>query len=346
MIQAVAWKQDYLELLDQTLLPETVRYLEVRRVEEAFEAIQKLRVRGAPAIGITAAYGLYLGMRAAPTRSRDEFLALLKDRIKYLASARPTAVNLFWAMEELRTRLQKLTDTDIETLRQRLLDFAIELHQDDRQRCEAMAKHGQHVVPQNARILTHCNTGALATGGIGTAFGVIYEAHRCGKNIHVYADETRPVLQGARLTMWELAAAKIPSQLICDSMAATLMRQKQVHLIIVGADRIAADGSVANKIGTYSLAVAAKYHGVPFYVAAPLSTFDLSIANGGEIPIEVRNEDEIRRVFGKSLITLPDAACWNPAFDVTPPELITGIITERGIIKPQDGESIRSIASA
>jgi methylthioribose-1-phosphate isomerase len=343
MIHAVAWKNDCLELLDQTLLPETTRYLEVRRIEEAFEAIQKLRVRGAPAIGITAAYGLYLGMRANPARSRDDFLQKLKEKIDYLAAARPTAVNLFWAMEELRAKLEQQPDTDPEMLKQRLLDFAIALHDDDRQRCEAMARHGQHVVPQNAHIVTHCNTGALATGGIGTAFGVIYEAHRSGKNVHVYADETRPVLQGARLTMFELAAANIPSQLICDSMAATLMRRKQVHLVIVGADRIAADGSVANKIGTYSLAVAAKYHGVPFYVAAPLSTFDLAISRGSEIPIEIRDQDEIRRVFNKSLITLPEAQCWNPAFDVTPPELITGIITERGIVRPPYLENIRSI---
>ncbi|MBM3836886.1 MAG: S-methyl-5-thioribose-1-phosphate isomerase [Verrucomicrobia bacterium] len=345
-MRAVAWKKDFLELLDQTLLPETTRYLETRHIEEAFEAIQKLRVRGAPAIGITAAYGLYLGMRAAPSRSRTEFFQTLKEKIDYLAAARPTAVNLFWAMEEIRSKLEKLTDTNPDLLTQRLLDFAIELHDDDRQRCEAMARHGQQAVPQNARIVTHCNTGALATGGIGTAFGVIYQAHRSGKNIHVYADETRPVLQGARLTMFELAAANIPSQLICDSMAATLMRQKQVHLVILGGDRIAADGSVANKIGTYALAVAAKYHDVPFYVAAPLSTFDLAIASGSEIPIEVRNEDEIRRVFNKSLITLPDAQCWNPAFDVTPPELITGIITERGIIRPPYVENIRSTFAA
>ncbi|MBI2948171.1 MAG: S-methyl-5-thioribose-1-phosphate isomerase, partial [Verrucomicrobia bacterium] len=244
-----------------------------------------------------------------------------------------------------RSQLEKLPDTDTGILQQRLLEFAIALHEDDRQRCEAMARHGQQVVPQNARIVTHCNTGALATGGIGTAFGVIYEAHRSGKNIHVYAGETRPVLQGARLTKFELAEANIPSQLICDSMAATLMRQKQVHLIIVGADRIAADGSVANKIGTYSLAVAAKFHGVPFYVAAPLSTFDLAISKGSEIPIEVRNEDEIRRVFNKSLITLPEAQCWNPAFDVTPPELITGLITERGIIKPPYLPNIKLMVS-
>ncbi|MBI4660998.1 MAG: S-methyl-5-thioribose-1-phosphate isomerase [Verrucomicrobia bacterium] len=342
MIQAVAWKNDYLELLDQTLLPETTGYLEIRRIEEAFEAVQNLRVRGAPAIGITAAYGLYLGLRDWTGASRDQFFQAMEEKIRYLASARPTAVNLRWALEELRRNVQNSAETDIPALKERLLRLAVDLHEDDRRRCELMAQHGQAVVPENARIVTHCNTGALATGGIGTAFGVIYHAHRSGKKVQVFADETRPVLQGARLTMWELAAARIPSQLICDSMAASLMKQKQVDLVIVGADRIAADGSTANKIGTYPLAIAAKFHGVPFYVAAPLSTFDLSISSGQDIPIEMRNESEIRRVFNKSLITVPEAKCWNPAFDVTPPELITAIITERGIIKPPYGETIKA----
>jgi len=314
----------------------------LHQVEEVFEAIQKLRVRGAPLIGITAAYGLYLGLRESPVQSREEFFHALGQKINYLASARPTAVNLSWALQELRRKLLALDETDPEALKRHLLAFAAELHEDDRQRCQRMAEHGQEVVPQTARIITHCNTGALATGGIGTAFGVIYHAHASGKKVEVFADETRPVLQGARLTMWELAAARIPGQLICDGMAAALMRQKHVDLVIVGADRIAADGSAANKIGTYQLAIAAKYHGVPFYVAAPLSTFDPAIAQGADIPIEIRNEDEIRRVFNQCLITLPDAQCWNPAFDVTPPELIAGLITERGIIRPPYLDNIKA----
>lgn len=346
MIQAVLWKKDHLALLDQTLLPETTQYLEIRGIEEAFEAIQKLRVRGAPAIGITAAYGLFLGMRGVAASSREEFFRVLDDKIRYLASARPTAVNLFWALQELRRKTEEFPVREVAKLKNCLLELAITLHEDDRQRCQLMAEHGQKLVPQNARIITHCNTGALATGGIGTAFGVIFQAHVAGKNVHVFADETRPVLQGARLTMWELAAAQIPSQLICDGMAASLMRQQKIDLVIVGADRIAADGSVANKIGTYSLAIVAKHHAVPFYVAAPLSTFDLNIASGSDIPIEVRDENEIRRVFGKALITLPDAKCWNPAFDVTSPELITGIVTERGIIKPPYGPNIRTIVGS
>jgi len=314
-------------------------------MEEAFEAIQKLRVRGAPLLGITAAYGLYLGMRGLTFGSPKEFFQTLDEKIAYLASARPTAVNLSWALQAVRAKLQGQPNAESETLKRQLLDLAIALQEDDRRRCEGIAEQGQLVVPHGARILTHCNTGALATGGIGTALGVIYRAHLLGKNVKVFADETRPILQGARLTMWELARAGIPAQLICDSMAAALMQQGQVELVLVGADRIAADGSTANKIGTYGLAIAAHYHRLPFYVAAPISTFDLTVRKGKEIPIELRGEEEVRRVFNQTLITLPEARCWNPAFDVTPPELISGIITERGIIRPPYEQNIKAAAS-
>mgnify|MGYP002630465193 FL=1 len=343
MIEAFSWKHDHLELLDQTLLPNQTIRLRIETIEQMFEAIQILRVRGAPAIGITAAYGLYLGMRSAPFASREEFFTLLDRKIAYLASARPTAVNLFWAMAEVRRRLNSLPEAAPGALQSGLLELAVELHADDRQRCSAMARHGGALIPDNARILTHCNTGVLATGGMGTALGVIHQAHLDGKKVHVFADETRPLLQGARLTMWELANASIPGQLICDGASAALMRQGKVDLVIVGADRIAADGSAANKIGTYHAAIAARYHKLPFYVAAPLSTFDMALASGNEIPIEERNPDEIRNVFGKAMITLPDAACWNPAFDVTPPELITAIITERGVLTPPFTETIRAM---
>lgn len=343
MIEAFTWKQDHLELLDQTQLPDRATRLKIETIEQMFEAIQILRVRGAPAIGITAAYGLYLGMRNAPVVSRQEFFTQLDRKIAYLASARPTAVNLFWAMAEVRRRLESLPGAAPGELQSGLLELAIELHADDRERCSAMARHGAALIPDNARILTHCNTGVLATGGMGTALGVIHQAHLDGKKVHVFADETRPLLQGARLTMWELANASIPGQLICDGASAALMRQGKVDLVIVGADRIAADGSAANKIGTYHAAIAARYHNVPFYVAAPLSTFDMTLASGHEIPIEERNPEEIRNVFGKAMITLPDAACWNPAFDVTPPELITAIITEQGILTAPFTETIRTM---
>ena len=345
--EPIAWKNDCLEILDQTLLPGTMLYLQLTTIEQAFEAIQKLRVRGAPMIGITAAYGLYLGMRGLSLGSTEAFFHALDEKIAYLSKARPTAVNLFWAMRDVKTRLTREVAAGApapEALQHRLLELAIDLHEDDRRRCDAMADYGQEVIPDGARILTHCNTGALATGGIGTALGVIHKAHLLGKNIHVYADETRPVLQGARLTMWELMRAGIPSQLICDNMASTLMRKGKVDLVIVGADRITTDGSAANKIGTYGVAVAAQYHNVPFYVAAPISTFDLEVHHGDEIPIEERDPEEIRRVFNQTLITLPDAACWNPAFDVTPPELIAGLITEHGIIRPPYTENILAIA--
>ncbi|RMF60866.1 MAG: S-methyl-5-thioribose-1-phosphate isomerase [Calditrichaeota bacterium] len=343
MIKAVEWKESYLQLIDQTLIPSATVYKKITTIEETFEAIRNLRVRGAPAIGITAAYGLYLGMRESKASTREEFLAELSRHIEYLAEARPTAVNLFWAMDEIKERLHRSQTRDVNALKKELLTIALEIHEDDRQRCEEMANYGQEVIPEGARIITHCNTGALATGGIGTAFGVIYRAHQLGKQVSVFADETRPVLQGARLTVFELMEAGIPTTLICDNMAAALMQQRKVDLAIVGADRIAMDGSVANKIGTYNLAVLAKYHGIPFFVAAPLSTIDPEIHSGKDIPIETRPEDEIRKVFNQCLITVPSVPCWNPAFDVTPPELVSGIITEKGVLKPPYTKSIQEV---
>jgi methylthioribose-1-phosphate isomerase len=340
MIQALRWCDDHLELLDQTLLPERAVFLNLTSDAGVFEAIQSLRVRGAPAIGIAAAYGLHLGMRATPVSSRDAFFKALNRKVDHLASARPTAVNLSWALGELARQLETCDESEPARLTSRLLELAIQLHEDDRQRCDDIADHGQALVPDGARILTHCNAGALATGGIGTALGVVHRAHRDGKRIKVYADETRPVLQGARLTVWELAEAGIPGQLICDNMAAALMQQGGVDLVIVGADRIAADGSVANKIGTYCLAVLARHHGIPFHVAAPLSTFDPNLDSGRDIPIEHRNPDEIRTVLNQVPITVPGFNCWNPAFDVTPPELVTAIVTEKGILRPPFREAI------
>ena len=345
MVQAISWNGTDLVLIDQTHLPDDLHYRHITTVDGTFEAIQRLRVRGAPAIGITAAYGLYLAVRNDTFASPDDFFGALRRHIDYLSGARPTAVNLVWALEAIYARLTAEHADDVETLKKRLLDAAIALHDDDRRRCEAIGAAGAELVAPGAGILTHCNTGALATGGIGTAFGVIYHAHRNGKGIHVYADETRPVLQGARLTMFELEQAEIPATLICDNMAAALMQAGRVDMVVVGADRIAANGSAANKIGTYGVAVLARHHGIPFYVAAPLSTIDRRTATGADIPIENRDPEEVRSVFERCTITIPGADVWNPAFDVTPPELIDGIITEVGVLRAPYSDSIEQAFS-
>ena len=334
MIEAVVWKGSYLEIIDQTALPKNKTILQLRTLPEIYEAIQKLRVRGAPLIGICAAYGLVLGMMPENPVSPKDFFNLLQDKIDRLATARPTAVNLFWALEKIKNDLIKLPDPSVDVLMQQLQQMAIDLHHDDRQRCAMIGQHGLELIPKVAGILTHCNTGALATGGIGTALGVIYAAHQANRKLQVYADETRPLLQGARLTMWELMNAGIPASLISDNMAGALMQAGKVDLVIVGSDRIGADGSVANKIGTYSVAILAKYHNIPFYVAAPMSTFDATINEGSQIPIEHRNSQEVAVVNGVAHIAPKDAECWNPAFDVTPPELVDAIITEKGILYP------------
>ena len=340
MVKAVEWSSGTLRLIDQTRLPAESVYVDLHTVEDVFDAIKQLKVRGAPAIGVTAAYGLYIAMRNFSGDDRTAFYQQLSKMSDYLASARPTAVNLVWALTHLREQLEASAEQHPPQLVKNLLAYAIELHEDDRQRCERMGENGQSLIPEGARILTHCNTGALATGGIGTALAVIYCADRAGKNISVYANETRPVLQGARLTVWELTQANIPVKLVCDSMGAALMQHKKVDMVILGSDRISADGSVANKIGTYSLAILAKHHGIPFYVVAPLSTVDMNITDGRKIPIEERPCDEIRRVFNQCQITVPDVDCWNPAFDVTPPELVTAIVTEKGVIRPPYVENI------
>jgi methylthioribose-1-phosphate isomerase len=342
-VQPIAWKGDHLEILDQTALPGTVRYLKLTRMDEVYEAIRRLQVRGAPLIGITAAYGLYLGLRDLPLAGPKDFFARLDEKIAFLACARPTAVNLLWALQGVRRKLLDLSLSDPENLKDKLFDFAAAIHEDGRLRCERIADFGQTLVPAGARILTHCHTGILATGGLGTALGIIHRAHQLGKGIEVFADETRPLLQGARLTLWELSAAGIRARLICDNMPAALMRRGGVDLVLVGADRVAADGSVANKIGTYALAIAAQYHRVPFYVAAPLSTVDPTIARGEDIPIEMRGEDEVRRVLDQTLVTVPDAPCWNPAFDVTPPELTHALVTDAGIVHPPFQQNLAAL---
>jgi methylthioribose-1-phosphate isomerase len=332
--QTLTWQggaSGYLVLLDQTRLPLETAYLECRTVEDVWQAIRRLSVRGAPAIGVAAAYGVCVGIQNG--RSVDEVC-------DYLTTSRPTAVNLFWALNRMRSASR---DVPVPVLKERLLAEARAIDDEDRAMCTAMGRHGADllaVLPEGAGILTHCNTGALVSGsGNGTALAVIFELARRGKRPHVWVDETRPLLQGARLTTWELQQAGIDATLICDSAAAQVMREGRVQAVITGADRIAANGDTANKIGTYSVATLARAHSIPFYVAAPVTTFDLSIATGRDIPIEERAADEITQGFGRQ--TAPARiAVYNPAFDVTPAELITAIITDRGVIRPVEAQAV------
>ncbi len=343
MVEAIQWTGKGVRLLDQTQLPVRVVYEKLTTIEAVYRAIQEMHVRGAPAIGITAAYGLYLGIKDTRPADTSQFLEILQQKALYLQTARPTAVNLKWALETIvHTIQQRTAKYSIEELIQQVLELAKAIHEDDRQRCNAIGQHGATLIPSNARVLTHCNTGALATGGIGTALGIIYIAHQQGKIQEVLVDETRPVLQGARLTTWELDQAGVPFRLITDNMAGWFMQQGKVDAIVVGADRITRDGYVANKIGTYSLAVLAHHHNIPFYVAAPLSTFDPQLSGGTSIPIEERSCQEVVRIFNQVAIAPEGTPCYNPAFDITPPELIRAIITEAGIIEPVNEAKIET----
>ncbi len=339
----------HLVLIDQTLLPVELLEIECRDVEAVWEAIKMLRVRGAPAIGIAAAYGICVAMQTvAGTDHREIFFARLDEASEYLASSRPTAVNLFWAIERMKAAVEPYRHDNAaerKTLQQvaaRLLQEAQAIHEEDRQICRQMGRHGAELLSDGQGVLTHCNAGGLATADYGTALAVIYAAVESGKNIHAYADETRPLLQGARLTAWELKQRDIPVTLICDSMAAQVMREGRVQAVITGADRVAANGDAANKIGTYGLALVAAAHRVPFYVVAPTSTFDLSMPDGDAIPIEERDPKEITHGFGRQ--TAPDGIdVYNPAFDVTPARLIDTIICEKGLIRPVTAERIAEI---
>lgn len=339
MIKSIEWIADKLKIIDQTEIPHRLEYRELQTVEEVFEAIRSLRIRGAPAIGVAAAFGLFLGLEKRNFSHRDDFLNQAHQLAEYLASARPTAVNLKWALQSVISKIESLEEKP-SSLLEKVLTLAIEIQKDDERRCENIGRHGADLLAEGMTVLTHCNTGALATAGIGTAFAAIHTAHSQGKSIRVLVDETRPLLQGARLTMWECQQAGIPATLISDNMAAYAMQLGKVDMVIVGADRIAANGDVANKIGTYSLAVNCRYHHIPFYVAAPLSTFDFSLPSGEEIPIEERNSREVATIWGKLEITTKDATCWNPAFDVTPAHFIEGVITEEGIASPPYEESL------
>lgn len=337
---AVAWVgglTGHLRLLDQTRLPTEVAYLDCRDVAAVFEAIRGLRVRGAPAIGIAAAYGVVLGMRDAPD---EMFFQRLDQAVAHLAQSRPTAVNLFWALERMkRVGHEGRGRVSVAKIAERLLSEARAIHDEDRAMCRAIGRYGAQLLSDGQGVLTHCNAGGLATSEYGTALAVLFAAQDAGKRLNVYADETRPLLQGARLTAWELKQRAIDVTLICDSMAAQVMREGRIQAVVVGADRIAANGDTANKIGTYSIAVLAAAHAIPLYVAAPTSTFDLSLASGDAIPIEQRPPEEITRGFGRQ--TAPDGIhVYNPAFDVTPARLIKAIICERGVIEPVNADTI------
>ncbi len=331
----------FLVLVDQTKLPTELTQIECKTVESVWEAIKMLRVRGAPAIGIAAAYGVIVGLQ---TVGDDDvaFRARLKEVCEYLATSRPTAVNLFWALNRMGELANSNPDINAADLRAKLLVEAKAIHDEDREMCHAIGRNGAALLSDVKGVLTHCNAGGLATAEYGTALSVFFTAQDQGHNLHVYVDETRPLLQGARLTAWELMQRGIQSTLICDSMAAQVMREGRVQAVVTGADRIAANGDSANKIGTYSIAVLAKAHNIPFYIAAPSSTFDLSLETGDSIPIEERKSEEITHGFGKQ--TAPDGVeVYNPAFDVTPAEYIEAIITERGVAQPVTKENVAKV---
>ncbi|HEY3397901.1 MAG TPA: S-methyl-5-thioribose-1-phosphate isomerase [Armatimonadota bacterium] len=332
-------------MIDQTRLPGELVMLDCRTIEQLCEAIVSLRVRGAPAIGCAAALGLSLAAHLSPAETVEALLADLESARALLAATRPTAVNLFWALDRVMDIARFSSLIDAARMRDRILHEAREIVAEDVDRCRRIGLAGAPLLPAEGRVLTHCNAGALATGGYGTALGVIRAGVEAGKKLHVWADETRPLLQGARLTAWEMHAEGIPCTVLCDNAAAVLMAQGQVDCVIVGADRIAANGDTANKIGTYGVAVLAQAHGVPFYVAAPLSTLDAHTATGAEIPIEQRPETEVSLVAGRLTepITPAGVPCYNPAFDVTPAALVTAIITEKGVLRPPYEQSIAEV---
>jgi methylthioribose-1-phosphate isomerase len=331
-------------MIDQTLLPTQIDIIELHDVESVWESIKTLRVRGAPAIGIAAAYGVCIGLQNLPADANHEMVRRrLHDVAEYLASSRPTAVNLFWALDRMKALAESLYAVKpVPEILEALFTEAKAIHEEDRHICRSIGRFGLELVPENSTWLTHCNAGGLATADYGTALAIFFAATEAGRKIRVYADETRPLLQGARLTAWELMQRGIDVTVICDSMAALVMQQGKIDGVVVGADRITANGDTANKIGTYGVAVLAKAHNVPFYVAAPVSTFDLSLSEGSEIPIEERSADEICCGFGKR--TAPEGVkVYNPAFDVTPAPLIAGIVTERGIITPVNQQNVEKM---
>jgi methylthioribose-1-phosphate isomerase len=340
-VYPVIWHEDRVLLIDQTRLPSEYVIVEISRCDDMARAIKTMIVRGAPAIGVAAAYGMYLGAREIQTDEREVFLSQLEEIAQLLRQTRPTAVNLFWAIARmLKTAYETLGS--VEQLKASLLETAQTIQLEDLQTCQMIGDRGLEVLPANPQqlcLMTYCNAGSLATAGYGTALGVVRSAWREGRLARVYASETRPRMQGAKLTSWECVHEGIPVSLITDNMAAHCMNRGMIDAVVVGADRIAANGDTANKIGTYSLAIVAKAHNIPFFVAAPLSTVDFELSNGMQIPIEERHPSEIYQI-GETVVCPPGVEFYNPAFDVTPAKLITGIITEKGVVKPSELQSL------
>lgn len=342
-IQTVEWKNNSIKIIDQTKLPLKLKYLYIKDLKTLWQTIKILQVRGAPALGAAAGLGVYLGIRDSKARDFIGFNKELDKVIAYLASSRPTARNLFWGLERMHKVNLANQDKSVSLIKKLLLREAKRIIEEDRRACRKIGYYGAKLINKDDTILTVCNAGILATIDYGTALGVIYRAKDENKNIKVYACETRPLLQGARLTTWELNKNGIDVTLICDNMAATLMQQGKIDKVITGADRITSDGDTANKIGTYNLAVLSRHHKIPFYVAAPISTFDLSIKSGKDIPIEERPPKEVTELFFKQAIAAKNIKVFNPAFDVTPNNLITAIITDKGIIRPPYKKNIIKI---
>ena len=342
-IKTIEWSGNVSRMVNQTLLPERFEYIDIKTGDEMFDAIKTMIVRGAPAIGVAGAHGiaLYAIELQGENLSREEFITKLKEKADYIGTSRPTAVNLMWAVKKQKEVIDN-SKSDISGIVNELIQNGIRLENEDIEINKRIGDFGAEVVPQGATILTHCNAGALATVGYGTALGVVRSAFAKDKTIQVFADETRPRQQGARITTLELTMDGIPTTLITDGMCSYFMKKGMIDMVVVGADRIAANGDAANKIGTYTVAICAKYHNVPFYVAAPMSTIDTSIKSGDEIVIEERSREEVTHINGR-IICAPDVNIINPGFDVTPHELITGIITEKGILRPDYKESIAKI---
>ncbi|NOX96709.1 MAG: S-methyl-5-thioribose-1-phosphate isomerase [Nitrospirae bacterium] len=339
-LPTIEWDKGKVKMIDQTRLPDELVYIYCSEVKSVWEAIKNLRVRGAPALGIAAALGTVVGIQDSQAVDYDNFYKELEEVTGYLATARPTAVNLFWALDRMKAVAEANREQALSRIKELLLKEALNVIEENRKECRDIGRNGAELIKDGDTVLTHCNAGGLATADYGTALALIFTAQEEGKRIKVYADETRPLLQGARLTTWELLQAGIDTTLICDNMAAQVMKEGRVNMVLVGADRIAANGDTANKIGTYGLAVLAEAHNIPFYVAAPTSTFDLSLDNGSQIPIEEREAEEITCSFGKR-IAPEGVKVYCPAFDVTPARLITAIVTEKGIARPPYGDSLK-----